>query len=133
MMNMRYFLTLFAVTACSIPYVHAGSFGLSFTWGNIPRCTSGNPNTVNNPAFKLSGVPKGTTKIGFRLRDNNVPGFNHGGGTVAYAGGGAIKSGTFSYKSPCPPDGSHTYTWTATAFDANGKKLATASASKSYP
>jgi phosphatidylethanolamine-binding protein (PEBP) family uncharacterized protein len=111
----------------------ANAFGLSFDWGGIPRCTSGHPGTVNNPRFRLTGVPSGTAKITFRLRDNNVPSYNHGGGTVPYSGGSSIPSGAFNYKSPCPPHGSHTYTWTATAYDASGKKVGSATASKKYP
>jgi hypothetical protein len=112
---------------------NASAFSFSFEWGDIPYCTSGNPNIVNNPNFKLSGVPQGAAKIEFHLRDNNVPGYDHGGGSVAYSGGGSVASGAFKYKSPCPPDGTHTYTWTATVCDKAGKKLATAKASKRYP
>jgi phosphatidylethanolamine-binding protein (PEBP) family uncharacterized protein len=114
-------------------YSTALAFNVSFNWGSIPRCTSGNPNTVGSPAFKLNGVPKGTTKLSFRLRDNNVPSYNHGGGSVPYAGGPSISAGAFKYKSPCPPDGSHTYTWSVTAVDKSGKTLGTASASRKYP
>lgn len=109
------------------------AFDMTFNWGNIPRCTSGNPNTVGSPTFGLSGVPDGTAKIKFKLRDNNAPGYNHGGGSASYTGGGSIPAGSFKYKSPCPPDGRHTYVWTATALDKKGKKLGTASASKKYP
>ena len=111
----------------------AHAFGISFDWGGIPRCTSGNPNTVGSPAFSLSGVPSGTAKIIFKLRDNNVPDYNHGGGTVAYSGGSTVAAGSFKYKSPCPPGGVHTYTWTATAVDKSGKRLGTAKASRKYP
>lgn len=111
----------------------ASAFDVSFSWGAIPRCTSGNPNTVGSPAFKLSGVPANTAKLTFRLRDNDVPGYNHGGGTVAYAGGKAVAAGAFRYKSPCPPSGSHTYTWIVTATDKSGKTLGKASASRKYP
>lgn len=109
----------------------ANAFGVSFSWGNIPSCTSGNPNTVPSPKFAISGAPKGTAKLRFALRDLNVP-YSHGGGTVAYSGG-SVPAGAFKYKSPCPPDGSHNYQWTITAMDAGGKKLGTAKATKRYP
>ena len=111
----------------------AAAFSISFGWGNLKKCTSGNPNRVSNPAFKLSGVPDGTAKIRFKMKDLNVPRYNHGGGTVKYSGGSTIASGAFSYKSPCPPDGAHNYEWTATALDSKGKKLGEAKARKRYP
>lgn len=121
-----------ALAALATP-VQAADFSISFEWGNLKRCTSGSPNTVSNPQFKLGGVPAGTKTIRFKLVDLNVPGYAHGGGNVAYAGGSTIKPGAFRYQSPCPPDGRHTYKWTATALDAGGKKLGEASASRQYP
>ncbi|MCB1416357.1 MAG: hypothetical protein KDJ64_08075 [Nitratireductor sp.] len=99
----------------------------------MKKCTSGNPNRVSNPAFKLSAVPDGTAKIRFKMKDLNVPSYNHGGGTVTYSGGSTIAPGAFNYKSPCPPNGAHNYQWTATALDAKGKKLGEAKATKRYP
>ncbi len=110
-------------------------FSLSFSgWGNIPKCTSGKPNVVGNPAFSLKGVPAGTTQIVFRLKDIDVPTYNHGGGKVKLKVNGAVKipAGSFKYKSPCPPNGRHTYEWTATA-KKGGKTLGSASARKQYP
>ena len=40
-------------------FANAEEIKLSFDWGNIPMCTSGNPNTVTNPKFTLSAIPKG--------------------------------------------------------------------------
>ena len=111
----------------------AAAFSISFSWGNLKKCTSGNPNRVANPAFKLSSVPDGTAKIRFKMKDLNVPSYNHGGGTVTYSGGSTIAPGAFNYKSPCPPNGAHNYQWTATALDAKGKKLGEAKATKRYP
>jgi len=107
--------------------------GLSFTWGDIPRCTTGRPGLVPSPAFQLSGVPAGTVTIDFRLKDLNVPSYNHGGGTVRTGQNGTLPFGLFSYKSPCPPGGVHTYEWTATARDAAGSVLAVAKARRPYP
>lgn len=132
---MNKFLTLTAFLAVGLVShsTHAVAFTVGFEWGNIPRCTSGNPKNVNSPTFRVSAVPAGAVKITFRLRDSNAPGYNHGGGSVAYSGGGSIASGAFKYKSPCPPNGVHTYVWTATAFDKAGKKLGSTKASKRYP
>ncbi|MDQ2090451.1 hypothetical protein [Marimonas arenosa] len=112
----------------------AAEMTLSFKWGNIPLCTSGRPNTVANPEFVLRGVPAGTNRITFKLKDLNVPTYNHGGGTVKVqmSGSGKIPAGVFKYKSPCPPSGVHTYEWTATA-KAGSKTLATARARRNYP
>ena len=107
-------------------------FKVSFDWGDIPSCTSGNPNRVGSPAFVLSGVPAGTTEIEFKLKDLNVPGYNHGGGKVKVTGDGKMPFGVFKYNSPCPPGGTHTYEWTATA-KAGKTKLATAKARRAYP
>jgi len=110
----------------------AADFKLSFKWGNIPLCTSGRPNKVANPEFVLKGLPKGTTTVDFRLKDLDVPTYNHGGGKVKVTASGKVPSGAFKYKSPCPPNGSHTYEWTATARKG-GKVLARAKARRKYP
>lgn len=112
----------------------ANAFEVSFTWAGLKRCTTGSPNSVANPAFILKDVPQGTAYIRFKLVDKNVPGFKHGGGTVAYSGQGVIAPGAFKYKSPCPPNGTHLYEWTATAqAKKNGGALATAKAARNYP
>ncbi len=110
------------------------AFEIGFDWGPLKLCTSGTPNVVDNPAFTLGDVPEGTRFIRFKLVDHDAPGYNHGGGTVAYQGQAAIAPGAFTYKSPCPPDGRHRYEWTATALDGeNGNPLGQASAEKRYP
>jgi hypothetical protein len=111
----------------------AAEFSFAFDWGNIKKCTSGKPNTVPNPIFSLRAVPERTATIQFVMTDLAVPKFSHGGGKVAYQGDSTIQPGAFKYRSPCPPDGRHTYQWTATATDAKGKKLAVAKARKQYP
>lgn len=112
----------------------AAAFEFSFTWDGLKLCTTGKPNTVPNPAFVLKDVPEGTKFIRFKLKDRDVPNYKHGGGVVAYNGQSTIKPGAFKYKSPCPPSGSHTYEWTATAqTKKNGGKLATAKARRDYP
>jgi len=107
---------------------------LSFaSWGDIPLCTSGQPNVVGNPKFSLSAVPDGTATVELRLRDLDAPAYPHGGATLRMTSGGTIPFGTFTYKSPCPPGGVHSYEWTATARDMGGAVLATAKARRSYP
>ncbi len=107
---------------------------LDFKWGNIPLCTSGNPNTVGSPEFTLTGVPAGTNRIDFTLKDLDVPSYNHGGGKVKaeVSGSATLPGGIFKYKSPCPPSGSHRYQWKAVAKNGS-KTLGTATAMRNYP
>lgn len=123
---------LAACLCLMLPAPALAEFSFTFQWGAIPLCTSGNPNRVGNPQFVLSDVPEGTTVVEFRLKDLDVPGYNHGGGKVRLTASGTVPMGVFKYKSPCPPNGSHTYEWTAKAR-AGGKVLATAKARRKYP
>jgi len=110
----------------------AADFTIQFSWNNIPLCTSGRPNTVANPAFRLSDVPAGTEQIEFRMVDLDAPSYNHGGATLGITGSGVVPEGTFTYRSPCPPSGSHTYEWRATAR-GGGAVLGQARATRQYP
>ena len=108
-------------------------FTFTFKWGDIPMCTTGNPNRVNNPIFELNGLPDGVTKLTFRMIDKNVPTYNHGGGKINnYDGSPVIEPGAFKYKSPCPPNGKHTYECVIKAYEGT-KKVATAKSSLKYP
>jgi len=127
------FATAILAIAFHMQSAQAAGFKISFSWGNLKKCNSGNPNRVTNPKFSLSGVPKGTKTIQFSMKDLAVPSYRHGGGKVKYNGESSIAPGAFKYKSPCPPGGRHTYQWTAIAKDAKGKKLATATAKRKYP
>lgn len=111
----------------------ADKFSFTFKWGNIPLCTSGYPNIVKNPIFKLSNVPNGTKRIAFILKDLDVPDYVHGGGEIIYKGDNIIKSGFFTYKSPCPPNGVHHYLWIAIAKGDNNKTIAIAKSMQKYP
>ena len=137
----RLFILIFVSLLINTSF--AGNITLSFDWGNIPRCTSGNPNAVSNPIFTISSIPKNTKWAYFRLTDLNVPGYNHGYGwielkgntTIDEGGNTIIDRGKFMYKSPCPPNGSHMYRWelifTEAAYSNN--IIDGASASKRYP
>ena len=109
-------------------------FSFTFEWGDIKKCTTGKPNIVPNPIFNLSNVPEGTKELRFKMKDKDVPGYNHGGGKIKnYGGENVIQPGAFKYKSPCPPKGSHTYEWTLTAIGEKKKKLGKAKATREYP
>jgi phosphatidylethanolamine-binding protein (PEBP) family uncharacterized protein len=125
--------TTISLSLLPINHAFAADFSIGFSWSGLKKCTSGKPNRVQNPPFTLKNVPAGTARIDFKMKDRNVPSYNHGGGKVKYKGGSSIARGAFKYKSPCPPNGKHTYEWTATARDAKGKKLAVAKARRSYP
>jgi len=128
---MRVFLATLAAAAVSATAAYA-EFSISFEWGEIPVCNTGKPNTVGNPRFVVQGIPAGTTSIEFRLKDLDAPRYNHGGARLKMSGDGVVPFGTFTYKSPCPPGGVHTYEWRATARNG-GKILGKAAARRNYP
>ena len=132
---MKHFIgTIFIGVAMTLGTQSAQAFDINFNWKGLKLCTSGNPNKVKNPAFALKDVPAGTKYIRFKMVDKNVPSYNHGGGVVAYKGQKVIAPGAFTYKSPCPPNGAHTYEWQATALKRkNGGKIAVAKRARKYP
>ena len=127
----RYLAIALAASTLAAP---AHAFQINFNWKGLDLCTTGNPNRVANPEFKLKNVPEGTKFIRFKLVDLDVPGYNHGGGVVKYTGQNAIAPGAFKYKSPCPPSGRHTYEWQATAQKRKGGgQIATTPRARKYP
>ncbi len=104
----------------------AHAMSLSFSWGPTKSCFD-----RNSPPIRLRGVPKGTKKIRFRMKDLDAPMYPHGGGVVKYTGRNAFPYGSFRYKGPCPPS-RHRYRITAEALDASGRVLARASAVRSF-
>jgi phosphatidylethanolamine-binding protein (PEBP) family uncharacterized protein len=115
--------TLYALAAAS----PASAMSASFSWAGIAACSA------TSPAFTVTGTPPGTANLRFVMRDQNVPTFNHGGGTVPL-GGGKIAQGALPYRGPCPPGGeTHLYIWTIEALDASGKVLATTTAQGRFP
>lgn len=126
----KLFLSVVAALALAGPA--AAEFSISFEWGNIPLCTTGKPNKVGAPAFLIKDLPPGTQTVQFRLKDLDVPSYNHGGGKLRISSSGRLPFGSFKYKSPCPPGGRHTYEWTATARNG-GKVLGVAKARRKYP
>jgi hypothetical protein len=107
-------------------------FRIAFEWGDIPLCTTGRPNVVPSPAFSITDLPAGTTSVQFKLKDLDAPRYNHGGKTLGISQSGVLPVGVFTYKSPCPPSGVHTYEWTATAKKGS-QVLGVAKARRTYP
>ncbi|MXN63495.1 phospholipid-binding protein [Stappia sp. GBMRC 2046] len=102
--------------------------GVSFSWNESHKCSS------VPPAFYISGVPKGTKTLEFKMTDLDAPSFPHGGGTVPYTGTGKIPEGAFTYTGPCPPDGAHRYEFEVTAYGETGDKvLGQGKAARSFP
>ncbi|MGB0959538.1 MAG: hypothetical protein ACPGVK_04730 [Halocynthiibacter sp.] len=130
---MKYIIILFTALFCTS--AGAADFSFSFDWSGLNKCTSGQPNRVGNPSFKLKNVPAGTQYVYFKLKDLNVRSYNHGGGWVKMSKDGTVAKNAFKYKSPCPPNGVHVYEWTATAHPkkSKSKTIAKAKAKRSYP
>lgn len=120
-------LACIGMALSSAAFAQSNTMKASFRW-----CSG-------SPEFKLSGVPKGTTKIALRMVDLDVPGYNHGGGqVVAKAGQSSIPCdalfGQGTYNGPSPPAGqTHTYRWTLKALDASGNVLSEATAERKFP
>lgn len=105
----------------------AFAMSASFSWNGIAACSG------PSPAFTVSGAPARTASLRLAMRDQNVPDYNHGGGTVPF-GGGKVAQGAISYRGPCPPGGQiHLYIWTIEALDGSGKVLATTTAQGKFP
>jgi phosphatidylethanolamine-binding protein (PEBP) family uncharacterized protein len=103
-------------------------FSVDFSWQGTASCFD-----PRSPPFSLAGVPPGTKRFVFAMKDLDAPQFPHGGGTIAFSGQTQVERGAFSYQGPCPPSGQHTYQWTVEAQDASGKALATATVAKKFP
>ncbi|MFO0989979.1 MAG: YbhB/YbcL family Raf kinase inhibitor-like protein [Alphaproteobacteria bacterium] len=109
------------------PAAAQASLTVDFSWSGIAACGT------KPPAFKIGGIPAATKKLRFAMKDLDKPGFDHGGGTIDYAGGAEIAAGAFFYTGPCPPGGTHRYQWTVQALDAAGRVIAAGQATKPFP
>jgi len=117
---------LFALAMAAAPAT-ASAFSARFSWAGIAACER------ISPAFELAGVPAGSKRLRFEMKDLDVPGFHHGGSAIAYEGD-TVKQGAIRYIGPCPPGGEHhRYRWTIQALDASGKVLGTAIAEATFP
>lgn len=105
----------------------AADMSVSFVWGPTKKCFD-----PKSPPMKITGVPAGTTNLDIHMTDRDSD-YNHGGGKIAYRGQISLPYGAFKYQGPCPPTGSHTYSFTVKAVDSKGKTLATAKASRKFP
>jgi phosphatidylethanolamine-binding protein (PEBP) family uncharacterized protein len=121
-------LAVVLIVGSSLAHAQAPAFGVDFSWEGTASCFD-----PKSPPFSLSGVPAGTKRLRFAMKDLDAPGFPHGGGTVGFAGETQVSRGAFAYQGPCPPSGQHTYQWTVEAQDESGRTLATATVAKKFP
>ena len=105
---------------------------VNFEWLREHRCSKA------SPALLVSGIPLGTTALAVKLIDNDVPGWNHGGGKVAVEGVQefTIKPAALdTYNGPCPPNFSnfgHEYQFVVRAIDVSERELAQAFLIKTF-
>jgi phosphatidylethanolamine-binding protein (PEBP) family uncharacterized protein len=102
---------------------------VDFAWQASDRCSG------QSPAIQVHNIPAATKTLYVKLKDLDVPNWNHGGGTVAYDGSGLIPVGALQngYNGPCPPSGSHRYQFTVKAIDAAGVIIGTGQQTRNFP
>ena len=116
-MNLKSFLIFGTILATPLSCL-AEEFSISFEWGDIKKCNTGNPNRVSNPIFTLSNVLEGIKFLKFKMKKMYL--VISGGRKIEYFGENVMEPSALKYKSSCPPGGRHTYKWTVTA---QSKKL----------
>ncbi|QTA81672.1 Phosphatidylethanolamine-binding domain-containing protein [Desulfonema limicola] len=124
------FLT-FLIFGCATAQIdpNAVELVINFSWEGTNNCSN------KSPEIKISNIPKGTKTFKIKLKDLDVPTWNHGGGIVNNDGSGIIKAGALrrGYNGPCPPDGSHIYQFDVKAINEQGIIIGMGKASKSFP
>jgi len=120
-------LLLGSASAQIIP--DAVELSVDFAWQASDRCSS------QSPAIRVQNIPAATKTLQVKLKDRDVPNWNHGGGTVAYDGSGLIPAGALKngYNGPCPPSGSHRYQFMVKAIDAAGVIVGTGQQTRNFP
>ncbi len=92
-----------------------------------------------SPALTVSGIPEGTKALAVQMNDLDFQNKDHGGGSVAHAGGATatIASGELkgNYLGPCPNNFNsfgHAYQITVRALGADGAELAMTTKAKDF-
>ena len=108
---------------------NAVELGVDFAWQPSDRCSG------RSPEIRVTNIPAATKTLSVKLKDRDVPNWNHGGGNVPYDGSGVIPAGALKngYNGPCPPSGSHRYEFTVQAFDAAGTVVGTGRQTHPFP
>ena len=119
--RMLFFIGILALALCAgcmgpKTVDNAQKMTVEFEWVGF-GCSLSSP----NPELRVGNVPSGTAYLKVAMDDLDSPGFNHGGGTVAYTGDGKVAAGALTgYKGPCPPTGNaHLYRFRVTALNAD--------------
>jgi len=108
----------------------AAEMEVSFSWAGIEACTH------ESPEIRVDRIPDGTVELQVRLKDINVPAYNHGGGRVKNDGSGVIPPGalTIGYNGPCPPyKERHKYEFLVLARDAQGQIIGFGKSRQLFP
>ena len=107
----------------------AVTLSVDFAWQASDRCSR------HSPEIRVGNIPPTTQTLVVKLKDRDVPNWNHGGGTVAYDVSGVIPSGALKsgYNGPCPPSGSHRYEFTVEAVDAASVIVGQGKQTRSFP
>ncbi len=108
----------------------AAEMEVVFSWEGITACTH------ESPEIRVSNIPDSTAELRVKLKDVDVPAWNHGGGKLAHDGSGVIPAGALKsgYNGPCPPYGQrHQYEFSVMAVDAQGAIIGFGKAVQPFP
>ncbi len=107
----------------------AARMAVEFSWEGILACTH------ESPEIQVSDIPDGTTELRVKLKDIDIPAWNHGGGKVMHDDSGIIPAGALNigYNGPCPPSGRHKYEFSVMAVNAEGVIIGFGKARRSFP
>lgn len=107
---------------------------IDWTWKKEHYCND------TSPAFNVGNVPSGAKQLQFQMNDLDFQNYDHGGGTIDYAGAdgkatvpdGALKQ----FKGPCPRahyySFGHDYVIVVKALGADGAVLASGSKKQNF-
>ena len=126
-------LFLFTAVGCVTPggpaTEDAAELKVGFSWKATKACSR------RSPEIRVDNVPDGTVDLKVRLKDIDVPNWNHGGGMVAHDGTGIVPAGALKagYNGPCPPSGRHRYEFSVKALNADGAIIGFGKAMQRFP
>ena len=108
---------------------NAAELAVSFSWEGTQACSR------RSPEIRVVNVPASTVELKVRLKDLDVPNWNHGGGRAAHDGSGIIPAGALKsgYNGPCPPSGRHRYEFSVKALAADGSIVGFGKAMRLFP
>lgn len=107
----------------------AAKMEITFSWEGIKACTH------ESPEIQVSNIPDGTKDLQVKLKNLNLPAWNHGGGIVTHDGSGLIPAGYLSvgYNGPCPPNQRNKYEFSVMALNAEGVIIGFGKAMQPFP